>query len=255
GRAVENVRAFQSKHPNIPPAASLGLPHPSIPPAASLGVSHHPYLQLHPSPGGVTPQHPSCSIPSECHTIHPSCCIPGGATPSIPQLHPSPVGVTPSIPLCCCLNLAHVDSCPYGTVYLSPPSDTSWRRTNSDSALHQSTMTPAQQESFSGGSQDMQQKRGEQKKKRDKNISTNGVPTDWAPSPNDKIEEDPLGWGGSGGAAGAEWNSQNFSGDLQGRSRGCTPTLFWLGDPHGGGKFQSNSRLGREADSKGSQGN
>uniref|UniRef100_A0A8C9UEP0 CREB regulated transcription coactivator 1 n=1 Tax=Serinus canaria TaxID=9135 RepID=A0A8C9UEP0_SERCA len=49
--------------------------------------------------------------------------------------------------------------CPYGTVYLSPPSDTSWRRTNSDSALHQSTMTPAQQESFSGGSQDMQQKR------------------------------------------------------------------------------------------------
>uniref|UniRef100_A0A8C9F777 CREB regulated transcription coactivator 1 n=1 Tax=Pavo cristatus TaxID=9049 RepID=A0A8C9F777_PAVCR len=31
--------------------------------------------------------------------------------------------------------------------------------TNSDSALHQSTMTPAQQESFSGGSQDMQQKR------------------------------------------------------------------------------------------------
>ncbi|XP_028907765.1 CREB-regulated transcription coactivator 1 isoform X7 [Ornithorhynchus anatinus] len=52
-----------------------------------------------------------------------------------------------------------VDSCPYGTVYLSPPSDTSWRRTNSDSALHQSTMTPTQQESFAGGSQDMQQKR------------------------------------------------------------------------------------------------
>uniref|UniRef100_A0A8C4YN22 CREB regulated transcription coactivator 1 n=1 Tax=Gopherus evgoodei TaxID=1825980 RepID=A0A8C4YN22_9SAUR len=50
-------------------------------------------------------------------------------------------------------------SCPYGTVYLSPPSDTSWRRTNSDSALHQSTITPTQQESFSGGSQDMQQKR------------------------------------------------------------------------------------------------
>lgn len=36
-------------------------------------------------------------------------------------------------------------------------------RTNSDSALHQSTMTPAQQESFSGGSQDMQQKRGNRK--------------------------------------------------------------------------------------------
>ncbi|XP_053558948.1 CREB-regulated transcription coactivator 1 [Bombina bombina] len=52
-----------------------------------------------------------------------------------------------------------VDSCPYGTVYLSPPPDTSWRRTNSDSALHQSTMNPSQQETFSGSSQDMQQKR------------------------------------------------------------------------------------------------
>ncbi|KFQ46308.1 CREB-regulated transcription coactivator 1, partial [Nestor notabilis] len=66
-------------------------------------------------------------------------------------------------PLSWCSSLncwSHVDSCPYGTVYLSPPSDTSWRRTNSDSALHQSTMTPAQQESFTGGSQDIQQKRG-----------------------------------------------------------------------------------------------
>ncbi|XP_074240471.1 CREB-regulated transcription coactivator 1 isoform X4 [Saimiri boliviensis] len=51
------------------------------------------------------------------------------------------------------------DSCPYGTVYLSPPADTSWRRTNSDSALHQSTMTPTQPESFTSGSQDMHQKR------------------------------------------------------------------------------------------------
>uniref|UniRef100_A0A2K6GRL2 CREB regulated transcription coactivator 1 n=1 Tax=Propithecus coquereli TaxID=379532 RepID=A0A2K6GRL2_PROCO len=51
------------------------------------------------------------------------------------------------------------DSCPYGTVYLSPPADTSWRRTNSDSALHQSTMTPTQPESFTGGSQDTHQKR------------------------------------------------------------------------------------------------
>ncbi|XP_031195971.1 CREB-regulated transcription coactivator 1 isoform X4 [Mastomys coucha] len=51
------------------------------------------------------------------------------------------------------------DSCPYGTVYLSPPADTSWRRTNSDSALHQSTMTPSQAESFTGGSQDAHQKR------------------------------------------------------------------------------------------------
>ncbi|XP_077332066.1 CREB-regulated transcription coactivator 1 isoform X3 [Lithobates pipiens] len=54
-----------------------------------------------------------------------------------------------------------VDSCPYGSVYLSPPPDTSWRRTNSDSALHQSTMNPSQQEAFSGSSQDLQQKREE----------------------------------------------------------------------------------------------
>ncbi|XP_071347608.1 CREB-regulated transcription coactivator 1 isoform X2 [Trachinotus anak] len=52
-----------------------------------------------------------------------------------------------------------IDSCPYGSVYLSPPPDTSWRRTNSDSALHQSTITPAQQACFSGGSQELQPKR------------------------------------------------------------------------------------------------
>ncbi|XP_024291074.1 CREB-regulated transcription coactivator 1 isoform X2 [Oncorhynchus tshawytscha] len=50
-----------------------------------------------------------------------------------------------------------IDSCPYGSVYLSPPPDTSWRRTNSDSALHQSTLNP--QDIFVGGSQDMQPKR------------------------------------------------------------------------------------------------
>ncbi|XP_070988477.1 CREB-regulated transcription coactivator 1 isoform X1 [Oncorhynchus clarkii lewisi] len=50
-----------------------------------------------------------------------------------------------------------IDSCPYGSVYLSPPPDTSWRRTNSDSALHQSTLNP--QDIFAGGSQDMQPKR------------------------------------------------------------------------------------------------
>ncbi|KAI4810271.1 hypothetical protein KUCAC02_019111 [Chaenocephalus aceratus] len=49
--------------------------------------------------------------------------------------------------------------CPYGSVYLSPPPDTSWRRTNSDSALHQSTLTPAQQALFTGGSQELQPKR------------------------------------------------------------------------------------------------
>ncbi|KAL4658822.1 CREB-regulated transcription coactivator 1 isoform X1 [Arapaima gigas] len=49
--------------------------------------------------------------------------------------------------------------CPYGSVYLSPPPDTSWRRTNSDSALHQSTINPPAQDSFAGGSQDLQPKR------------------------------------------------------------------------------------------------
>ncbi|XP_062260269.1 CREB-regulated transcription coactivator 1 isoform X2 [Platichthys flesus] len=52
-----------------------------------------------------------------------------------------------------------IDSCPYGSVYLSPPLDTSWRRTNSDSALHQSTLTPVQQPCFTGGSQELQPKR------------------------------------------------------------------------------------------------
>ncbi|XP_061594519.1 CREB-regulated transcription coactivator 1b isoform X3 [Cololabis saira] len=52
-----------------------------------------------------------------------------------------------------------IDSCPYSSVYLSPPPDTSWRRTNSDSALHQSAMNPKPQEVFSGGSQELQSKR------------------------------------------------------------------------------------------------
>ncbi|XP_010892524.2 CREB-regulated transcription coactivator 1 isoform X2 [Esox lucius] len=50
-----------------------------------------------------------------------------------------------------------IDSCPYGSVYLSPPPDTSWRRTNSDSALHQSTLNP--QDIFASGSQELQPKR------------------------------------------------------------------------------------------------
>ncbi|XP_013792215.1 CREB-regulated transcription coactivator 1-like, partial [Limulus polyphemus] len=41
----------------------------------------------------------------------------------------------------------HIDVSPYGlAAYLSPPSDTNWRRTNSDSALHQSATNP--QENF-----------------------------------------------------------------------------------------------------------
>ncbi|XP_016370058.1 CREB-regulated transcription coactivator 1-like isoform X4 [Sinocyclocheilus rhinocerous] len=51
-----------------------------------------------------------------------------------------------------------IDSCPYASVYLSPPPDTSWRRTNSDSALHQSTFNPNPQDAFAGGSQDLQPK-------------------------------------------------------------------------------------------------
>ncbi|XP_044804286.1 CREB-regulated transcription coactivator 1 isoform X10 [Bubalus bubalis] len=79
-----------------------------------------------------------------------------------------------------------VDSCPYGTVYLSPPADTSWRRTNSDSALHQSTMTPTQPEPFTGGSQDAHQKRvllltvpgmEETASETDKNLSKQGWDT------------------------------------------------------------------------------
>uniref|UniRef100_A0A8C4SM78 CREB regulated transcription coactivator 1 n=1 Tax=Erpetoichthys calabaricus TaxID=27687 RepID=A0A8C4SM78_ERPCA len=57
-----------------------------------------------------------------------------------------------------------ISFCPYGSVYLSPPPDTSWRRTNSDSALHQSTMNPSTQDTFIGGSQDLHQKRGMKKK-------------------------------------------------------------------------------------------
>uniref|UniRef100_A0A3B4ASQ1 Uncharacterized protein n=1 Tax=Periophthalmus magnuspinnatus TaxID=409849 RepID=A0A3B4ASQ1_9GOBI len=45
------------------------------------------------------------------------------------------------------------------SVYLSPPPDTSWRRTNSDSALHQSAMNPKPQEVYAGGSQELQPKR------------------------------------------------------------------------------------------------
>ncbi|XP_045545378.1 CREB-regulated transcription coactivator 3 isoform X4 [Salmo salar] len=35
-----------------------------------------------------------------------------------------------------------MESSPYATVYLSPPPDNNWRRTNSDSALHTSAMNP-----------------------------------------------------------------------------------------------------------------
>ncbi|GIY14471.1 CREB-regulated transcription coactivator 1 [Caerostris extrusa] len=41
-----------------------------------------------------------------------------------------------------------IDVSPYNSSYLSPPPDTNWRRTNSDSALHQSAMN--QQDSYHG---------------------------------------------------------------------------------------------------------
>ncbi|XP_041642591.1 CREB-regulated transcription coactivator 3 isoform X2 [Cheilinus undulatus] len=47
-----------------------------------------------------------------------------------------------------------MESSPYGGMYLSPPLDNSWRRTNSDSALHTSAMIPNPQDPF-GGNQTM----------------------------------------------------------------------------------------------------
>ncbi|KAG9489244.1 CREB-regulated transcription coactivator 3 isoform X2 [Eleutherodactylus coqui] len=45
------------------------------------------------------------------------------------------------------------DSSPYGSVYLSPPPDNSWRRTNSDSALHTSASSNKIQDPFMVGNQ------------------------------------------------------------------------------------------------------
>ena len=41
------------------------------------------------------------------------------------------------------LDKSRTNCSPYGSAYLSPPPDTSWRRTNSDSAIHTSTMEPS----------------------------------------------------------------------------------------------------------------
>ncbi|KAK1158163.1 CREB-regulated transcription coactivator 3-like isoform X5 [Acipenser oxyrinchus oxyrinchus] len=46
-------------------------------------------------------------------------------------------------------------SSPYGSLYLSPPPDNSWRRTNSDSALHTSALNPNPQDPFVGMNQQM----------------------------------------------------------------------------------------------------
>ncbi|XP_077432030.1 CREB-regulated transcription coactivator 2 isoform X7 [Vanacampus margaritifer] len=44
-----------------------------------------------------------------------------------------------------------VDNSPYNSAYLSPPPDPSWRRTNSDSALHTSVMNPPSGDPFATG--------------------------------------------------------------------------------------------------------
>ncbi|KAM4013671.1 CREB-regulated transcription coactivator 2 isoform 1-T1 [Anomaloglossus baeobatrachus] len=46
--------------------------------------------------------------------------------------------------------MRQVDSSPYSTSYLSPHQESSWRRTNSDSALHTSVMNPVSQEPYPG---------------------------------------------------------------------------------------------------------
>ncbi|KAL5003899.1 hypothetical protein ScPMuIL_017355 [Solemya velum] len=38
---------------------------------------------------------------------------------------------------------SRTDCSPYSSIYLTPPADSNWRRTNSDSALHTSTMAPS----------------------------------------------------------------------------------------------------------------
>uniref|UniRef100_A0A671FEY4 CREB regulated transcription coactivator 2 n=1 Tax=Rhinolophus ferrumequinum TaxID=59479 RepID=A0A671FEY4_RHIFE len=44
----------------------------------------------------------------------------------------------------------HIDSSPYSPAYLSPPPESSWRRTSSDSALHTSVMNPSPQNTYPG---------------------------------------------------------------------------------------------------------
>eukprot|EP00066_Takifugu_rubripes_P024044 XP_011613310.1 PREDICTED: CREB-regulated transcription coactivator 1 isoform X1 [Takifugu rubripes] len=72
-----------------------------------------------------------------------------------------------------------IDSCPYSSVYLSPPPDTSWRRTNSDSALHQSAMNPKPHEVFAGGSQELQPKRVPGTEKSESNADKDSQEQSW----------------------------------------------------------------------------
>ncbi|KAG8440575.1 hypothetical protein GDO86_006356 [Hymenochirus boettgeri] len=61
------------------------------------------------------------------------------------------IRVLPSI--CFSFTPIYCDSSPYGSVYLSPPPDNNWRRTNSDSALHTSASSTKSQDPFMGGNQ------------------------------------------------------------------------------------------------------
>ncbi|XP_018089100.1 CREB-regulated transcription coactivator 2 isoform X2 [Xenopus laevis] len=49
--------------------------------------------------------------------------------------------------------LHQLDSSPYNTSYLSPQQEPSWRRTNSDSALHTSVMNPSSQDPYAAATQ------------------------------------------------------------------------------------------------------
>ncbi|XP_078524587.1 CREB-regulated transcription coactivator 2 isoform X2 [Lissotriton helveticus] len=49
--------------------------------------------------------------------------------------------------------MRQIDSSPYSSAYLSPPPEPSWRRTNSDSALHTSVMNPGPQDVYHGSAQ------------------------------------------------------------------------------------------------------
>ncbi|XP_041429754.1 CREB-regulated transcription coactivator 2 isoform X2 [Xenopus laevis] len=49
--------------------------------------------------------------------------------------------------------MRHLDSSPYNVSYLSPQQEPSWRRTNSDSALHTSVMNPSSQDPYAAATQ------------------------------------------------------------------------------------------------------
>ncbi|KAB0406669.1 hypothetical protein E2I00_018676 [Balaenoptera physalus] len=130
--------------------SSVVMGAPAVPSLVKLQLQKSQYLQLGPSRG----QYYGGSLPNVNQIGSGTVDLPFQRRVLGAQGRASDDSTIP-------LTHTHADSCPYGTVYLSPPADTSWRRTNSDSALHQSTMTPAQPEPFTGGSQDAHQKKGQ----------------------------------------------------------------------------------------------